>query len=1088
MKWRLGLDIGTNSIGWWAFRVGKVNGRWRAKESLDGGVLIFPDGREPQKSGRVGDSLAVARRIARGMRRNRDHGRNRMAGMVEDLIGLGLLPEDAAARDALFQTPKKRANGKGETGKQEAWDAFNPYRLRAEALERPLSAHELGRALLHLGLRRGFKSNRKEASDEDGGKLKVRIDGLRQTLNGQTLGQYLWAKFQAANATERAGGRRGGIRFRAEEDFYPDRAMVAEEFQAIRARQEPHHDLSAADWERLRERYILFQWPLKPVERGVCEFFMDQPRHWRDTPIGHEFRIYQELNALRWVDAAQTKQPLDGVQRAGVLTALMTRKSDVKFASLLKLKHADKSALFPDATGFNLEAGRRQALKPHRIAVLMAADPVLAPLWAAYAEHRRSDVHGDTPAELDDIFETLHAETEDARVQARLEDAHGLTAEQARALMALPLATGTAQVSRAFMEQIVPVLRDQGLVYSEAVTQLCDADGNPLHHSLRDDGRRWDRLPYYGAVMPQSMLGADPTADAERTPEKRFGKFNNPTVHVALNQLRRLVNHLSERFGAPPVEIHVELTRDLKSSRQKRDEHAKQRQQNERENNRIRAFCAEHGAPEPSARDIKKVKLWEELSGDQFTRQCVFSGRTISAAQLFNGEAEIEHLLPFSRTLDDSMANLTVALPWANRLKGNNSPHEAFSNDRHADRGIFWHEVLARAAALPGNKRWRFAGDAMARFEETGHAFIARQLNDTAHIARVAQRYLRALDGVEQVVPNPGRLTALIRGKWGFNGLLGDDNLKDRTDHRHHAIDAAVIGLTDRAVLQNISRLTARGADDRVHLAVPELDDGIRSDIRARVRGMVVAYKPDHGLQGRLFNDTAYGFVDAGKRDPDLPEHTLVTRKPLASLTPTECGAIRDRQIRDAVWARLEDARRAGEKHDAALADFAKTSGIQKVRVLVTNQTVMPVPSAPHKGYAPDSYVCCDIWRLPRGKKGKWKKGAYVWHGVFWSYAETAALAPGAPDKDRKKPHPAAKFVMRVFKNDMVAWNGKGGGGREEILRVAGFSTTNNRLDVRPHAASGSKQIYISINVLGAGGMRKYVPDPDGRPRRRRTF
>lgn len=1052
MFWRLGLDLGTNSIGWWAFRVTKKDGRWRIVESLDGGARIFSDGREPAKAGRVGDSLAVGRRMARGMRRNRDHGRNRIKALVDDLVKLKLLPDDEVARCELFQTPGKD-------------DPFNPYRLRAEALERALSPSELGRALFHLGLRRGFKSNRKEASDEDGGKLKERIDTLRETLGNKTLGQYLWNKYLDDAKREQGGENRKGLRFRGDEDFYPDRAMYAEEFAAIRERQASEHKLSTEDWDRLRDRYVLFQWPLRPVERGGCEFFRNEKRHWRDTPIAHDFRIYQELNALRWIDDQQD-HTLDAEQRDAVLDALTTRKTEVKFSSLRTLKRGDGSPMFPRSSRFNLESDKRKGLNPHRFAVQLMADKDLAALW-----QRRED--GDGGA-LDAIFEKLHEIADEDELHAYLVDECGIEPEIAESLARLKLASGTGNVSRKFMERVVPVLRDQGLVYSDAVAELTDDDGNPLHHSLRDDGRRWASLPYYGEVLAQSMLGADPKSDPNHAPEKHFGKINNPTVHVALNQLRLLVNTLIKRFGCAPVEIHVELTRDLKLPRKKRDEITAKQGQNQRENERIKKICAEHGLDDPGAREIKKIKLWEELGDDRFARQCVFSGQTISAAQLFNGEAEIEHLLPFSRTLDDSMANLTVAMRWANRIKGSKTPHEAFNGDACADRGIIWEDVLKRAAGLPGRKSLRFGPNAMQAYERDG-GFIARQLTDTAYMSQAAQRYLGALEGVEQVVPNRGRLTALVRGKWGLNGILSDDNRKNRDDHRHHAVDAAVIALTDRAVLNEVARLTARGADDIVHLAVPDLEADLRRAIRDRARGIVVAHKPDHGLQGRMFNETAYGFVAPQVRDPDLPEHNLVTRKELAVLSPKECVAIRDVGLREAVLAHLETAIASGQKHDKALVEFSKAHGVRRVRLLVKNQTVAPVPSALYKGYAPDSYVCCDIWRLPKGRPGNWRPGEYVWEGVFWPYAGTVS---GAPSKAAKKPHPAAKFVMRLFKDDMVAFDDAG---RTQVLRVAGFSTTNNKLDLRPQYASNAPQTYISINVLARQGLRKLAVSVDGR-------
>lgn len=1058
MYWRLGLDLGTNSIGWWAFRVSKskegANGTWSPVESLDGGVYIFPDGREPAKSGRVGDSLAVARRIARGMRRNRDRGNSRFRQLIEELIQLGLLPDDEGKRRKIFQTPKKTTL---ET------DAFNPYRLRAEALTRPLTKYELGRALAHLGKRRGYKSNRKEASEDDGGKLKERIESLTERLGNRTLGQYLWEAFQAECKKEREGGRRRGIRFRAEDEFYPDRDMYASEFTAIREAQSPDHDLSEDDWDRLLTKHILFQWPLKPVERGRCEFFPSEPRHWKDTPIGHDFRIYQELNALRWVDADYVSHALDAEQRRVVLDRLLTYKSEVKFASLRKLKRADGSLLFVKGSTFNLEDDKRKGLKPHRIAALLQAEPLLVPLWESRIENE------DTL--LDDIFDVLHQSVDDKEALSRLMADFELAEEAAERLTALKLSSGTAHVSRRFMEQVVPVMADQGLLYWEAVSQVTDENGEFLHHSLRDDRRRWANLPYYGEVLSGSLLGANPNADPEREPEKHFGKINNPTVHVALNSLRRVVNTLIERFGAPPVQVHVELTRDLKLPRERRDKINAEQAANQRENERIKKLCAEHGIHDPSARDIKKVKLWEELGKEQFARRCVFSGKTISAQQLFNGEAEIEHILPFSRTLDDSMSNLTVSMRWANRLKGAGTPHEAFSSDSHSDKGILWDEILQRVDGLPKEKRWRFGPDAMQRYEKNG-GFIARQLTDTAYMSRVAQRYLGSLEGVEQVVPNPGRLTAMVRGKWGLNGILSDDNRKTRTDHRHHAVDAAVIGLVDRSVLNEISRLTARGADDLVRIGLPKLDDGLRNAIRARVPEIVTAYKPDHGTGGRMFNETAYGFVTPDRRDPALLEHNLVVRKALARLTPKECKAIRDPGIRSAVLDHLYQATGAGMPHANALAEFVKETGIQRVRILVANQTVRPVPSAPYKGYAPESYVCCDVWRIPPsgGNSGEPK-----WRGVFWPYAETKG---GPPDKALKKPHPAARFVTRLFKDDLIA---VGEEGSEDVLRVRGFSTTNNKLDVERHNVAEGKQNYVSINVLGRQGLRKLYVAPDGR-------
>src|SRR6185312_7484185 len=102
--------------------------------------------------------------------------------------------------------------------------------------------------------------------------------------------------------------------------------------------------------------------------------------------------------------------------------------------------------------------------------------------------------------------------------------------------------------------------------------------------------------------------------------------------------------------------------------------------------------------------------------------------------RLFSPEVEIEHILPFKRTLDNSAANKTVSLRRANRDKGNASPYEAFASRP----GYDWDAILLRAGNLPKNKRWRFAADAMERFDaEKG--FLDRQLTDTAYLAKITR-------------------------------------------------------------------------------------------------------------------------------------------------------------------------------------------------------------------------------------------------------------------------------------------------------------------------------------------------------------
>lgn len=112
----LGLDIGTNSIGWWIY---KTDNQGAVIGHIDGGVRLFGDGRNPKS----GESLAVARRSARQARKRRDRYLRRRSDLIKSLSAAGLMPNDPAARKYL--------------------EALDPYSLRAIGLHERLEMKDL---------------------------------------------------------------------------------------------------------------------------------------------------------------------------------------------------------------------------------------------------------------------------------------------------------------------------------------------------------------------------------------------------------------------------------------------------------------------------------------------------------------------------------------------------------------------------------------------------------------------------------------------------------------------------------------------------------------------------------------------------------------------------------------------------------------------------------------------------------------------------------------------------------------------------------------------------------------------------------
>jgi len=993
MAYRLGLDIGTNSVGWTALTIdadGQPNG------VLGQGVRIFSDGRNPKD----GSSLAVQRRVPRGMRRRRDRYLDRRDDLMEALIAVGLMPPDEAERKGL--------------------ETLDPYEFRAKALHDPLTPHELGRALFHLNQRRGFKSNRKTDKDADNSKIQPKIDELRHRISqsgAMTLGEYLHKR--------RLKGKM--VRARPEAGFYPDRALYEDEFNFIREGQTPHQSLRPEQWDQL-EDIIFYQRPLKPVDPGWCLLEDGERRAHRALPLAQEFRMVQDANNLRILVPGEPAKRLTQEQRDRMLKDLRTKKE-------LKLEQFVKLLKLPSGARINLLDENRKVLKGDETASRLK--DLFGKTWPDMKIARRTEI-------VHTLIETEKAEDIQRIAQAEW----GLDELAAKKLATTSLPEGYARLSEKAITKLLPIMEEQGLNYSEAVAEVPEYG----HHSDFRPDAALDTLPYYGAILTRQVVGGDVTKPKDDA-VAHYGRIANPTVHIGLGQLRRVTNALVKVHGKPK-EIVVELARDLKMNKEEKDNARKTNRENEIKNRRREEQIVASGGI-LSAHLQRKLRLWEEQVFGSIN-VCPFTGDPISFALAISDATEIEHILPFSKTLDDSMANKVLCLREANRAKRDRSPHDAFySNPKIGKYQYDYAAILLRAEALPPNKRWRFHVDAMERFVNEKE-FLDRQLNETKYLSRIARTYLAHLynekaEGRLCVRAIPGRLTAMLRGKWGLNALLGDHNRaggdasdgparKNRDDHRHHAIDAFVIAMTDQRLLKAISDLNSEADRKRLIESVPLPWDGFTPDaLRPHLERIVISHKPDHGAlgdksktTGSLHNDTAYGLIAPGKRG----NWKVVSRSALKGVTKkAELEGIRDSALRAALETLWDDVEKSGGKP----GDFAKRAeeegvvlGGRKMKVRRARMTeelnVVQIKDRktgkPYKAYKPDGNAFADIYQLPNGR---------------WTAVVVQRFDANQPDFDPVtfRPHPAAKKIIRLHIDDMVALED---GGRRRILRVVKMS------------------------------------------------
>jgi CRISPR-associated endonuclease Csn1 len=464
----------------------------------------------------------------------------------------------------------------------------------------------LGRALYHLGQRRGFKSNRREGrkatlegasakkAKEERSKVLAAIEALDKEIpasGARTLGEYL----SRMNPVQR-----GSVRRR-----WTARPMFESEFEAIWSNQARFHEQVLTPELKQRIRRLLFdQRPIQAGKPGLCELEPGCPRVPMHTSAAQRFRLLQKANDLELVDA-QGQAGIKMEHRRKLIVHLEAH-GDLTFSQVRALLGLPKN------TRFNLQAGGDKKLPGNRTASVMQR--AFGKAWHAMSELEQKRTVRQWANEENP--EHLHAVATNE---------WGLSSEAATVLAQSEPEDGYCALSLRALSKLLPRM-ERGDRFKEAERQ---------EYGNRFSGRPpKDRLPPVEEVLT---------------------RIPNPAVLRTLTEVRKLVNAIIPQYGKP-AQVRIELARDLKRS-------AKDRQallDSMSKNRRLRADAAkrileETGNARPSRDDVNKVLLFDEFKG------CAYCGKTISFAELFNGQVEVDHVLPLSRFPDSSLGNLALA-------------------------------------------------------------------------------------------------------------------------------------------------------------------------------------------------------------------------------------------------------------------------------------------------------------------------------------------------------------------------------------------------------------------------------------------
>ena len=704
MKRILGIDTGTNSLGWAV--VDKNNDRLYSL--VRKGSLIFQEGVKIEKG--IESSKAADRTSHRALRKQYFRRRLRKIEVLKVLVDFGWCPY--LSPEALHQWHVKKVYPMDDAfiSWQRTNDNLeeNPYYYRHICLHEQLDLNKesdryiLGRVMYHLAQRRGFLSNRLDQGNEDEtGKVKEAISSLSKSMADagcEFLGDYFYKIYKEKGNTER-------IR-----THYTDREEhYKKEFYAICQQQ----NLSDKQIETL-EKALYFQRPLKSQRQGVgkCTFEPKKPRVADSHPAFEMFRMLSFVNNIKIKGPHDVELRPLSIEEFEKAKPMFFRKSKPQF----DFEDIAKAIAGRGNYQYIKEEGDRAYKFNYRMTQSVTGCPTIANLMSVFGDDYVSAIaerytlsDGKTPSQMvNDVWNVLYSFSDKDKVMQWGKDKLQLDDEEAEKFSKIRLTHSFASLSLSAVNKILPWL-EQGLIYSHAVlmAKVPDIVGEGVWKS-RGESITKELLSLISNFNPHdiSMQGTldlcikdilkdmcelEPGAaeklyhpsmietypDAKKNAQgiyqlgsPRTNAVRNPMAMRSLHQLRKVVNALL-RDGTidSQTEVHIEYARELNDANKRK---AIAQWNKDRENLRkkyaedIRTLYKQECKKEivPTDDDIIKFQLWEEQN-----HICLYTGESIGICDFIgpNPSFDIEHTIPRSVGGDSTLENMTLCSSKFNR-------------------------------------------------------------------------------------------------------------------------------------------------------------------------------------------------------------------------------------------------------------------------------------------------------------------------------------------------------------------------------------------------------------------------------------
>jgi len=857
----LGLDLGTNSIGWALIEVDENNIPIRI---IAMGSRIIPLSTSDKEEFQRGLSITKNqnRTVSRTQRKGYDRKQLKKSDLKKILKKYNIFPSEELLKLPMLDLWKMRS------------DAANP--------NENISAEQLGRIFYMLNQKRGYKSARSEANaDKKDTDYVQAVKGRYAQLKdkNQTIGQFFYEGLYNASISNSY--------FRVKEEVYPREAYI-EEFDTIINAQKDKHDFLTDDViHQLRNEIIYYQRKLKSQKGlvSVCEFegfektvfdkeknkekivFVGPKVAPKTSPLFQLCRIWEVVNTItlkiKNPEGSKYKwgEKTPNLEEKEALADYLFKNESLSFTKLLEILSLNKNDVYVNKQILKGIKGNETYATLHNILgdnELLNFDVSIIPSnhtsmlvdkKTGEILEERAGLELDASLEKQPLYQlwhTIYSLKDLDECKNALTKRFGFDDEIAEKLSRIDFnKQAFGNKSNKSMRKILPFLME-GYDYSQSCSLAGYNHSNSLTKNEREQQQTLDRLE----LLPKNSL-------------------RQPIVEKILNQMINVVNAILEQYGKPS-EIRVELARELKQSKDERNDADLQNSRNKKLNEEIGKRLAELGLP-TTKRYIQKYKfifpsLSKNLKDARVNNQCIYCGETFNLTEALSGDAyDVDHIIPKALLFDDSQTNKVLVHRKCNSTKTNQTAYDYIASkgeeqvriyservDDWFKRGIISYSKMQRLKV--SHKEYlerKKLGKETETDKKLWENFIDRQLRETQYISRKSKEILQKI--CNNVTTTEGGVTAKLRNLWGWDDVLMNlqmpkykelgqtvikewtsehgkrkhqkeeiENWTKRDDHRHHAIDALVVACTKQGFIQRINTLNSSDTKDLMNKEVEE--------------------------------------------------------------------------------------------------------------------------------------------------------------------------------------------------------------------------------------------------------------------------